>query len=88
MRSPVSSARASPSSVSTVCRRLVQPLALGPAALDRDLRVEPPEDRLGHVQAEYHARRLLLDPRPGARAGLDDGLGGEVALADVLRQRA
>ena len=88
VRSPVSSARASPSSVEHRRGRLVEPLPLRPPALDRDARVEAPEDRLRHVESEQHARRLLLDARAGARAGLDDRLGRQVARADVLGQRA
>ncbi len=88
MRSPVSRARASPSSVSTVAGGSS---SHSPSARRRSietLRIEAAKHRLGHVESEEHARRLLIDPRAGAGAGLDDCLRREVARADVLGERA
>jgi hypothetical protein len=49
--------------------------------------IDATEDRLGRVQPRDHAGRLLDDPRPSRRAGRHERRGGDVAGADVLRQR-
>ena len=64
----VSSARASPSSVEHRRRRLVSHSPSGAPALDPHQRVQAAEHRLRDVEAEHHARRLLVDPRAGPRA--------------------
>ena len=64
----------------------VAPLALGRERLQAG-RARLLERLAGDVEAEEHARRALLDH--GDRAGVrrHDGLGGQVALADVLGER-
>ena len=69
-------------------RRRLAPLALRAEPLDRRVRVEPEEHRLGDVEPRDHARRLLRDRGDAARGRVDGRLDGHVAGADVLRQRA
>ena len=83
VRSPVSSARARPSTREDRAA-LVAPDALVDLALEPRVGVEGPERRLGGVEAEDHPRRLLDDAGDGAGVGVDRGLGGDVARAHVL----
>ena len=85
VRSPVRIARADP--VDPHHLAALSPLSLPAQTLNRELRIERVERRLGEVKAEDHARRLLRDERFGARALRDGGDRRDIAVADVLGQR-
>ncbi len=64
------------------------PHALGRETAHLGARVALPEGLLGGVEAEDDAGRLLRDRRHAAGVRGDGRLGGEIAVADVLGERA
>jgi hypothetical protein len=69
-------------------RGRLAPRRLGPEALDRGRRVEPEEHLLGEGEPGDHPGRLLRDRRDAAGPRVDGGRHGDVAVADVLGERA
>ncbi len=85
VRSPASSARASPSTREH--RAVLAPYALRRQALDVRLPVQRAEHVLGGVKPEDHARILLADRRPSPCALRHRRKAGQVAPAHILRKR-
>ena len=87
MRSAVSSARGPALERQDLAPRLA-PSALLHQPPRRDLWIERSKRRLGDVQPEHHARRLLGDQGARPRPIGHRGRGGHVALPDVLGERS
>ena len=87
VRSAASSARASPVARSTAAGGSRQTPS-GPSRSSSHGGIERAERRLRGVEPEDDAGRLLRDRRDGARAGRDRRLARDVAVADVLGERA
>ena len=87
MRSAVSSGRASPSTTAITVPGW-QNDAVAVVHGEHDRRIELAEDLGGDVEPGDDARRLGQERAAAARLGRHGGVGGDVAPAEVLGQRA